>query len=56
MIPGFQSLVEERILKAQKNGIEVTVIGTQTTEGVKIAKVETEDQAHKMMETLLRKK
>ena len=43
----------EASLKAQKSGIEVTVIGTQTAEGIKTAKIETEDQAHKMMETLL---
>lgn len=40
-------------LKAQKSGIEVTFIGSQTAEGIKTAKIESEDQAHKMMETLL---
>lgn len=49
---GEQNIMEAS-LKAQKSGIEVTVIGTQTAEGIKTAKIETEDQAHKMMETLL---
>lgn len=40
-------------LKAQKSGIEVTFIGSQTAEGIKTAKIESEDQAHKMMEKLL---
>ena len=52
---GEENIVEAS-LKAQKSGIEVTVIGTQTAEGVKIAKVESEDQAHKMMESLLSSK
>lgn len=52
---GEENIIEASI-KAQKSGIEVTVIGTQTVEGVKTAKVETEDQAHKMMETLLSSK
>jgi hypothetical protein len=46
----------EASLKAQKSGIEVTVLGSQTAEGIKTEKIETEDQAHKMMESLLNSK
>lgn len=48
---------EENIIeaakKAQKSGIEVTLIGSQTKEGVKLSKVETEEETHKRMEELL---
>ncbi|KAF5042913.1 MAG: glycine/sarcosine/betaine reductase complex component C subunit alpha [Sedimentibacter saalensis] len=46
----------EASLKAQKSGIEVIVLGSQTAEGIKTEKIETEDQAHKMMESLLSSK
>lgn len=46
----------EASLKAQKSGIDVTVLGSQTVEGIKTEKIETEDQAHKMMESLLNSK
>ncbi|MEL7605269.1 MAG: glycine/sarcosine/betaine reductase complex component C subunit alpha [Sedimentibacter saalensis] len=46
----------EASLKAQKSGIDVTVLGSQTAEGIKTEKIETEDQAHKMMESLLNSK
>ncbi|TWH78667.1 glycine/sarcosine/betaine reductase complex component C subunit alpha [Sedimentibacter saalensis] len=46
----------EASLKAQKSGIEVIVLGSQTAEGIKTEKIETEDQAHKMMESLLNSK
>jgi len=45
--------IVEASLKAQKSGIEVTIIGSHTAEGIKTSKVENEDQAHKMMESLL---
>ncbi|WP_312835647.1 glycine/sarcosine/betaine reductase complex component C subunit alpha [Sedimentibacter saalensis] len=41
--------------KAAKGGIDATVIGSKTIEGVTIAFVENEDQAHKKMEELLDK-
>lgn len=46
----------EASLKAQKSGIDVIVLGSQTAEGIKTEKIETEDQAHKMMESLLNSK
>ena len=46
----------EASLKAQKSGIEVIVIGSQAAEGIKTEKIETEDQAHKTMESLLNSK
>ena len=46
----------EAALKAQKSGIEVTVIASQDVEGVKVAKVNSEDESHKMMESLLNSK
>jgi glycine reductase len=52
---GEENIIEAA-LKAQKSGIEVTVIGSQTKEGIKIAKIETEEEAHKKMETLLNSK
>jgi len=52
---GEENIIEAAI-KAQKNGIEVTLIGTQTKEGVKLSKVETEDETHKRMEQLLNTK
>jgi len=45
--------IVEASLKAQKSGIEVTIIGSHTADGIKTSKVENEDQAHKMMESLL---
>jgi len=48
---------EDTIFQAAKNaaryGIETTVIGSQSAEGVKTAFVKSEDQAHKTMESLL---
>lgn len=41
--------------KAAKGGIDATVIGSKTIEGVTTAFVENEDQAHKKMEELLDK-
>jgi hypothetical protein len=41
--------------KAAKDGIDATVIGSKTIEGVTTAFVENEDQAHKKMEELLDK-
>ncbi|WP_019228373.1 glycine/sarcosine/betaine reductase complex component C subunit alpha [Sedimentibacter sp. B4] len=46
----------EASLKAQKSGIDVIVLGSQTAEGIETEKIETEDQAHKMMESLLNSK
>jgi len=40
-------------LEAAKAGIDVTVIGQTEAEGVTLAKVEKEEDSHKMMETLL---
>ncbi len=40
-------------VKALKLNIDVTVIGTKAAEGLKLAKVSSEDEAHKMMEELL---
>lgn len=44
----------EAALKAQKSGIDVTVISSLDAEGVKIAKVQSEDESHKVMEALLK--
>lgn len=41
---------------ASKSGIETTVIGTESVEGVKTAFVNSEDEAHKTMESLLNSK
>ncbi len=49
---GEENIIEAAI-KAQKSGIEVTLIGTQTKEGVKLSQVETEEETHKRMEELL---
>lgn len=46
----------EAALKAQKSGIEVTAIASQDADGVKIAKVNSEDESHKVMEALLSSK
>lgn len=46
----------EASLRAQKSGMEVTVISSKDAEGVKIAKVNSEDESHKMMESLLSSK
>lgn len=51
---------EENIIeaaeRAQKSGIDVTVIGSHIKEGIKTAKIETEEEAHKKMEELLNAK
>lgn len=51
---------EENIIeaaeRAQKSGIDVTVIGSHIKEGIKTAKIETEEEAHKKMEELLNTK
>ncbi len=51
---------EDNIFAAAKNaaksGIETTVIGSQSVEGVKTAFVNSEDEAHKTMESLLNSK
>jgi glycine/sarcosine/betaine reductase complex component C subunit alpha len=52
---GEENIIEAAI-KAQKSGIEVTLIGSQTKEGVKLSKVETEEETHKRMEQLLNSK
>ncbi len=41
---------------AAKSGIDATVIGTKSFEGVKTAFVQSEDEAHKTMESLLNSK
>lgn len=40
-------------LRALKSNIDVTVIGTKAAEGLKLAKVSSEDESHKKMEELL---
>ncbi|QSX06227.1 glycine reductase [Sedimentibacter sp. zth1] len=40
-------------LKAIKNNIDVTVIGTKAAEGLNLAEITNEDQSHKKMEQLL---
>lgn len=52
---GEENIIEAAI-KAQKSGIEVTLIGSQTKEGVKLSQVETEEETHKRMEELLNTK
>lgn len=51
---------EENIFQAAaqavKSGIDITVIGTKSVEGVKTAFVQSEDEAHKTMESLLNSK
>lgn len=46
----------EAALKAQKNSIDVTVIGSSEVEGLKVTKVNSEDESHKVMEKLLETK
>ena len=48
-----ESNIIEAAVKAQKSGIDVTVIASDEAEGVKVAKVNSEDEAHKVMENLL---
>ncbi|MDD2494106.1 MAG: glycine/sarcosine/betaine reductase complex component C subunit alpha [Tissierellia bacterium] len=48
-----ESNIFEAAIKAQKSGIDVTVIASNEADGVKVAKVSSEDESHKVMENLL---
>lgn len=52
---GENNIIEAAV-KAQKSGIDVTVIASNEAEGVKVAKVNSEDESHKVMENLLASK
>lgn len=49
---GEENIIEAA-LKAKKSGIDVTVIASKECEDIKVAKVDSEDESHKVMENLL---